>query len=118
MPLNHEEGEVLTGEGLEKAMYRVVPLEKWKGHQLFEIAAGYAILAFAQSTGSPILDVGGWKAGFQDDQVLVQEYPLHNRLAFIFTTSHAGENLYYPYIWTLPDETVSELINTNKWTMI
>ena len=105
MPLDRVNGEQI--EGLE-GPYRVVPVEKWRFTPLFEAAAEAAADAFRKA-GYPLL------IGFQEDQILIQEYPRSRQLAMIFVMQIKSREMLYPYIFALPDDMVSSLSASGLW---
>ena len=108
MPLNKDAGEHI--DGLPGA-YRVVPNQKWRESKLFDQAAEEAAKIFAaQGALLPI--------GFDDDEVLSQEYPSSNQLAFLFVKNIRGQEHFYPYVYALPVEMVAELAAIGRWKPI
>lgn len=88
--------------------FRVVPNAKWRDTLLWTQASENAIRAFC--TSGALLPIS-----FSDDDILVQEYPLRNQIAFIFERRVAGKEMIYPYVFTLSPNAVAELRNTGRW---
>lgn len=105
MPLDRINGETI--EGLA-GPYRVVPVDKWRMTPLFEAAAEAAADAFRKA-GYPLI------IGFQDDQILIQEYPRSRQLAMIFVMQIKGQEMLYPYIFALPDDMIASLSASGLW---
>lgn len=105
MPLDRVNGEKI--EGLE-GPYRVVPVEKWRLTPLFEAAAQAAADAFRKA-GYPLI------VGFDETQILIQEYPRSRQLAMIFVMNIRGQEQLYPYVFALPDDMVSSLSASGLW---
>lgn len=105
MPLDKINGEKI--EGLE-GPYRVVKLEKWRFTPLFEQAAQAAADAFHKA-GYPLI------IGFDEGQILIQEYPRSRQLAMIFVMQIRGKEMLYPYVFALPDELIATLSASGLW---
>lgn len=105
MPLDRTNGEHI--EGLE-GPFRVVPVEKWRFTPLFEAAAKAAADAFGKA-GYPLI------IGFDESQILIQEYPRSRQLAMVFVMSIKGEEMLYPYVFALPDEMIASLRAAGHW---
>lgn len=107
MPLNHKDGEEIGTLGRGNP----VPLTKWADSRFFNMAAGMAAKAFvAKGALLPIQ--------FDQLEVLVQEYPQKDRLAFIFLRVIAGKEHFFPWVFTLEPDVISELVNTGKWSRV
>lgn len=105
MPLDKVKGEQIGGLG---HVYRVVPAAKWRMTSLFESAATAAEEAFTRSGAlAPIT--------FDEEEVLVQEYPKAAKLAFVFCKRIRGNEHFYPFVFDLPPQMIADLIVTNKW---
>jgi len=52
---------------------------------------------------------------FDDDHILVQEYPGTQQIAFIFARPVAGQPMHYPYIFTLSRQAIAELRTAGRW---
>lgn len=105
MSLNRTDGEQI--EGLE-GPFRVVPARKWFETSLFDAAAGEAARKFRAA---------GWglSISFDEDQVLVQEYPRTRQLAMIFQMRIRGQDTYYVHVFALPPEMIANLKASNLW---
>lgn len=108
MALNRTTGEIIGDLGHN---YRVVPTAKWAESPLFDMAAQAASDAFARA--GAILPVR-----VSTDDCLVQEYPDKDMLAFLFVRRIAGEERYYPHVYTLQPPLVSALVNAGLWERI
>jgi len=104
MPLNPK-GELIDGLGQQ---FRVVPNAKWRETRLFEEAAKRAAAAFLKSGAL-------WPIVFEDDDVLIQEYPAERRICVLFIRKIKGKDNLYPWVWELPDQAVKELKALGKW---
>jgi hypothetical protein len=103
MALNHVLGEMIGDLG---GAYRVAPVAKWQDTELWSKAAEAAAEAFLKS-GSL------WPVQFTG--ILVQEYPITNKLAFVFEATVRNAPMLYPYVWELQPEVISEFVNTGRW---
>lgn len=105
MGLNRVQGELIGDLGRG---YVVAPMGRWKDTVLFNEAAQHAFNAF-RAAGSMSL------AGFDDAEVLVQEYPAKKKLAFLFARRIRDKTHYYPFVFDLPDDMIAELRNMGRW---
>lgn len=103
--LNRVQGELIGDLGRD---YVVAPNSRWTDTSLYEEAAKHAFAAFRQS-GSMSLD------GFDDGEVLIQEYPRKQKLAFLFCRRIRHHMHYYPFVFDLPPEMIAELRNMGRW---
>ena len=108
MALNRTTGEIIGDLGHS---FRVVPTSKWSESPLFEMAAQSASNAFARA--GAVLPVR-----VSTDDCLVQEYPDKNMLAFLFVRKIAGEERFYPHVFSLQQPMVSALVNAGLWERI
>jgi hypothetical protein len=108
MALNHESGELIGDLG---PGYKVVPVRKWMATTFFETAASAAAKAFCGS-GS-VMPAKGMR--FDQQQILVQEYPQQNKLAFVFHRKVANRDHFYPYIFEFSPDMVAELVTAGHW---
>lgn len=119
MALNRDAGEVVEGLG---HMFRVVPTDKWAttefGAPHFMEAHEKATAAFKQSIGKFCNPGEHIKLGREN--VLVQEYPLLNKVAFIFELKLAGmdKEHVYPYVFDLDPRLVEALRLAGEWQSI
>lgn len=105
MSLDTKRGETL--EGLT-GPYRVVPARKWFETRLFDEAAGEAAKKF-RAAGWPLA------VTFDEDQVLIQEYPQTNQLAMVFHMKIKGQDQFYVHVYALPPEMIANLSASNLW---
>jgi|GEM_PF-5949568 len=103
--LDHENGEEIGDLGRP---FIKVPLAKWADTNLWRQASDRARASF-QAKGAMLPIV------FNAQDVLVQEYPTRNTIAFLFCRRVAGEMLYVPVVLRLPPETVVELRLAGRW---
>jgi hypothetical protein len=104
MPLDHVNGEHIGKLGVGK----VAPLFKWSDTPFFEIACEHAEKAFLKAGAlRPI--------SFDTSEILVMEYPMKDRLAFLFCRNIAGTERLYPFIIKLEQEAISDLVNSGRW---
>lgn len=108
MPLDHKNGEFLAEVGEHARGYAIVPLAKWKATKLYHQAASQAADVYAQESGiRPV--------GFDPAQVLVQEYQLADKIAFVFCHKVKGDEVFVTYIIDLTPEQVRELTGAGLW---
>lgn len=105
MAINRETGEIIGDLGTN---YYVAPFSRWAETPLFAEAYYNAVDAFVSS--GAILPVT-----IREDQVLVQEYPDKNKVAFLFQLRIKGKDHFYPYIYDLPGNMVASLRMTGRW---
>lgn len=105
MPLDHAKGEIIGDLGTD---YVVAPFLRYAGTPLHWDAMRHAVAAF-QAAGA-LLPIT-----FEPDDVLIQEYPRHNKLAFVFQRRIAGKEHLYPFVFDMPPKMVAELKNLGKW---
>ncbi len=105
MPLNKEKGEVIGNLGTD---YVLAPLDRWANSGLFTEALKHAVDAFV-SAGAILPCI------VEPDDVLVQEYPRQNKVAFLFQRRIAGAEHFYPYVFDLPPQMISKLAASGKW---
>lgn len=105
MALDKHKGEVIGSLG---PGYRVVPFAKWMDTPLPKIAVERAIKSFMKK--GALLPIR-----FQDDDVLVQEYPQDGRLAFVFQRVVRGRVLHAPIVFKFPPETIADLRLAGRW---
>lgn len=103
--LNKERGEIIGDLGRG---FRIVPNEKWRDTMLWTQAAKFAVAAFVKS--GALLPIH-----FDDDHVLVQEYPIDSKIAFIFERKVAGKEMLYPYVFSLSPKAIAELRVSGRW---
>ncbi len=108
MGLNRVQGELIGDLGRG---YVIAPTSNWSDTILFEQAAEHAFAAFRQSGSMSIKH-------FDEDEVLVQEYPQKRKLAFLFCRKIQGNVHYYPFVYDLPDEMIAELRNMGRWSHV
>ena len=106
MSLNREKGEFLEGLGTD---YVVAPNHRWIDTKLFKEAARHALEVFRESGSLAI------RQHFDDDEILVQEYPKQRKLAFLFCRKIRNEPYYYTFTWDLPPEMIAELRMSGRW---
>jgi len=105
MGLNRALGELqshFTGR------HRIVPTEKWMDTEL-----GAQVWFLAQSSfgqAGAILPVH-----FNDDEILVQEYPDHPGIIFFFCKRVAGRERYFSVPIAFQAETLGDLKTAGKW---
>ncbi len=105
MALDRTKGEIIGSLGVD---YIVVPLNRWADTPLYLQAEEHAAKAFLSAGALAPLTI-------DDEDVLVQEYPARNKLAFLFQRRIAGKEHFYPYIFDLPDNMVAELRTVGRW---
>lgn len=105
MALDRKKGEIIEGLG---SQFRIVPNGKWRETKLFEEAATRAAAAFLKSGAM-------WPITFDEDDVLIQEYPADRKIAVLFVKKIRGQEALYPWVWELPDAAVQELAALGKW---
>ncbi len=108
MSLNKTEGEILGswGRGV------VAETEKWANVMGFmEVASNEAQGHFA-SRGVPI------PMTFTGDNILVQEFHLHDSVVFIFWIVHRGQDLDYTYTVKLGVDLRQQLALAGRWPAI
>lgn len=105
MPLDRDKGEIIGDLG---AHYFVAPFERWAETPMFAEAYYNAIEAFRASgaVGTPRIT---------QEQVLIQEYPDLNKLAFLFQARIKGKEHFYPYVFSLPGNMVASLRLAGRW---
>lgn len=105
MPLNLEIGEPISGVG---GPYRVAPRGRWEDSKFYHEARKYAVAVFISSGAMlPIV--------IDPRDVLIQEYPVANRLAFIFQRTISGREVFYPHVFELPIDLVREFRAAGYW---
>lgn len=105
MPLDRQDGEIVGDLGPN---YRVVPAVKWCDSPFWPIAVEDARRAF-QAAGSLYYNP-------RADDVLVQEYPETNRVAFLFCREIKGQEMIYPAVFSLPEPVINSLVVTGRWS--
>lgn len=103
MALNTILGEMIGDLG---GAYRVAPVAKWQDTELWSNAAEAAAQAFLKA-GSL------WPVQFTG--VMVQEYPVSNKLAFVFEATVQNTPMVCPIVWDLKPEVISEFVTTGRW---
>lgn len=108
MGLNKTEGEELPGIGRGK----VVPVAKWADiFDMMNVASAAAGAEFIK-VGAPT------PIRFKEENILVMEYHLLNKIVFMFWLVIKGVDRYYPYTFTLNDKVLGELAVTGHWPAI
>lgn len=114
MALDRTNGEVVEGLG---HMYRVVPTDKWAttdfGAPHFLEAHEKATLAFKRAAGK--FAASGKKMNLARDNVLVQEYPLLDKVAFIFEGKVGTEEMVYAYVFDVDPVLIEALRMAGEW---
>ncbi len=105
MPLNRETGEIIGDLGTS---YYIAPFARWVDTPLFGEACSQAADAFISAGALLPVD-------FREPDVLIQEYPDTNRVAFVFQRKIGGREHFYPYIFALPHPMVQSLRLTGRW---
>lgn len=105
MPLNKEIGEYLEGLG---HMWRVAPLSKWQETPFFEDAAQHACNVFIQA-GAP------QPVRLFEEHILIQEYPLLDKLVYLFQFTVKGAEMYADYTYTFNPAAIEHLTRMGKW---
>jgi hypothetical protein len=105
MPLNKTTGEIIGDLGTD---FYVAPFARWSTTPLFAEAYDRAVEAFV--TSGAILPVK-----ITAEQVLVQEYPTSNQVAFVFQATIRGQEHLYPYVFKLEPKLVAELRTIGRW---
>lgn len=105
MPLDQTKGEIIGDLGTN---YFVAPFLRWAETPFFGQAYDHAIEAFTIS--GAILPIK-----ITQDQVLIQEYPDSNKVAFLFQMRIKGKEHFYPYVYELPPAMVSSLRLVGRW---
>jgi hypothetical protein len=103
--LNKEKGEFVPELG---NLYRVVPNSKWQGSPLMADACEHAAEKFKDSGAPPPIK-------FFEDNILVQEYPLTDKLVFFFCYRVRGTDMYTHYEWKFDPEAIGELKASGMW---
>lgn len=106
MALNREKGEVLSGLGSE---YVVAPNGRWTDTPFYDEAARHALEVFRESGSLAI------RQHFDDDEILIQEYPRSRKLVFLFCRKIRGEPNYYIFTWDIPEAMIPELRMSGRW---
>lgn len=112
MPLDQQNGELIKDLG---SMYRIVPKEKWMRTPMFEEARIAAHEAFRRSAGK-FINSKTPALPLTLKNFIVQEYPLTDKLLFLFCETIDGEEQYYPYTFDLPKDLVSQLHVEGMWS--
>ncbi len=87
---------------------RVMPTAPWNDTAFFNEACSAAAEAFTNAGACfPIT--------FYQDDVLVQQYPDHHMLEFVFARDICGEEHHYRYGYSLTQPMVAELQVTGRW---
>lgn len=108
MPLDHDNGENIEGLGPGFHVSKGRQKEYWKHTSLWNEACRDAARVFhAEGALLPVT--------FDDRQVLIQEYPRLNKVAFIYCRQVAGKELFHVFAFDLPDDLIKELKVTGKW---
>ena len=104
MPLDHANGEYIDGLGVGK----IVNPDKWSDTAFFDLACDHAAAAFSKAGAIHPVD-------FDNAEIMVMEYPVQSRLAFVFCKHIAGSEKLFPFIFKLDPPVVNELVNTGRW---
>lgn len=104
MALNRK-GEIVGDLGRD---FVVVPLARWGGTDLYMKAEAAAAQAFLSAGALAPLSI-------DDEDVMVQEYPTHHKLVFLFQRRIAGKEHFYPFVYDLPPTLVAELKTVGRW---
>jgi hypothetical protein len=114
MPLNKSEGEYVEGLG---GSFVVVPSDKWIstefGKPHFEEAIKAATIAFKRSMqkfANP-----NDKIEIRRNNILVQEYHLLGKVAYIFEAKVGMEDMVYPYVFDIAPTLLRELTASGQW---
>lgn len=103
--LDRANGELIGNLGRQ---FQIVPLNKWADTPLWSQAVKSAIGAFEKKGAlHPI--------SFDEQHVLVQEYPTQGRIAFIFARKIAGQEHFLPVVMKLDERTIAELKMAGRW---
>lgn len=114
MPLDRTNGEVIQGLG---HAFKVVPTDKWATTQFgaphFIEAHEAATLAFKKSAGKFANSHEKIKLG--RDNVLVQEYHILGKVAYIFELKVNGEEMVYAYTFDIDPVLLEALRMSGEW---
>jgi hypothetical protein len=116
MALNRETGEIIQGLG---HMFRVVPTDKWATTQYgaphFLAAHEHATQAFKSSIGK--FCNPGEKIQLSRDNVVVQEYPLLGKVAYVFELKLASmtEEHVVAYVCDIDPRLLEALRLSGEW---
>lgn len=88
--------------------FTIAPLSKWADTPLWAEATKKATAAFIKR-GALIPVV------FDEQSVLIQEYPTQQRIVFLFARHVAGKPFYLPVVMALAPETISYLQMSGRW---
>lgn len=91
-----------------KGQHRIVPTAKWMDSELGAQVWLLAQKSFAQVGG--ILPIH-----FDDDEMLVQEYPDHPGIIFFFCKRIAGRERYFSVPITFSPGTLADLKASGRW---
>ena len=88
--------------------FLIVPLAKWSDTPLWQDACRRAQHALVKKGALlPIV--------FDEQSVLIQEYPTQARILFLFARKVAGKWVYVPVVMALSDETIAWLKMSGRW---
>lgn len=114
MALNRDIGEVIEGLG---HMFRVVPTDKWAtteyGAPHFVKAWEEATKAFKKSARKFCNPGEKMELGRAD--ILVQEYPLLDKVAYVFERKINGEPMVYAYVCDIDPRLIEALRLSGNW---
>jgi len=105
--LDKVNGELIEGLGRS---FVVVPLRKWADTEMWTEARAKAAAAFGKKGAL-------YPVQISEDDVLVQEYPAQQRLAFLFHRKVAGRSYYMPVVMIFDERTVASLKMAGRWKM-
>lgn len=105
MPLDREKGEVIGDLGSD---YIIGKIETWAPTDMFVVAYSNAIDAFIACGAVPPISI-------KPEDVMIQEYPSLNKLAFLFQRRIAGKEHFYPFVFDLPMQMIRDLRASGKW---
>lgn len=105
MPFNRETGEIIGNLGSD---FVISTAERWGATGLLLVAIEHAVEAFTSS--GAVLPIT-----IRPDEILVQEYPRQNKVAFLFQRRIAGKEHFYPYVFDLPPQMITKLAASGLW---
>lgn len=109
MPLNRERGERLDHKTLCFG-HVVVPNKKWRDTAHFSHACKMARESFRKTKRIlPRL------IKFDDDEWMVQEYPIHGAVAFLFHKRLNGRDYFFAAPFWLSKKVQAELATVGRW---
>lgn len=102
--LDKENGEAIG----ELGVGMIVPVEKWADTTFFELACDRAEESFIKAGALQPIE-------FREDDILVQEYPGQDAIAFLFHRRVLGKSRYHPCVIKLSPDVIAELVTAGRW---